>query len=156
MQELRQPVATQQQPEQVAAACADHGSHGNDLGEGQHRVSKSALAAAGDDELVDEDGQRSTDRVDDDPFPAENVRYCCRRPDSAQHRYDNGWSGHNCNRAKKKRDLPGQVEGEPGRQGRDHPGGQHADGDHVAHDLLQSHDFTELECQAAFEEDDRD
>ncbi len=62
-------------------------------------------------------------------------------------------AGDHGDRAEEEGDPPAQAHHVMGGRGRDQPGDQHAEGDHVADHGLKSHDVLEAEGQAAFKED---
>ena len=88
LQVFGQPLLAQHMPRDPAAHDPEQAAAHNHTAKGQQAVAQTIARSTGNDEAVNDHGEQGANRVNDDPFPAQNVRNRRLGPHHAQHRHN--------------------------------------------------------------------
>lgn len=112
---------------------------------------RSAIGNIGEDE----DREQRADRIVDDPLPFQDVGRARTHPQRSQHRPDDGRAGHDQNASEQRRHFPAEPGAVMAGQRAEEPSERYADHHDSHHRPSGLTQFSEIEAQSAFEQDDR-
>ena len=104
-------------------------------------------------QLVGQYRENRPQRVDHDPFPAQQSRHAAYRSHAAQQGNNYGRAGHHHQGTEQQSQPERQLQHPPGGNRHDTPGHQGAPGDQPAHRFFQPTNFIEAQGHRAFEQD---